>query len=433
MNAHVSKTQEVASKSAQNAETQLESGGESTFQFVDNRPEAVAQRKLQEAANNSPQVKQLMSLQSRVNSSLRVSQQRPIQNSVSTNPQMQQTAQLQTVANSHSAHETVQLEGEKAQTSDVITEPPSVMGVGSDEAQTSDVMTQPPSVMGVESESDLSVTETMSPEEIEKQVNELMKNAQIAAEDFKALITRVKDASGAENGDPTFEYVTKKTAGAITKAKKRMAGKTTAGLTDVVRGTLICNDMEIFDKVQKLLDKESVSVYEIIGGKTQKKNGFAKRAGDMVGYGDMKYIMPIIHFNDSKKVDFWMYAEIQVMSKGMGEKKTGGGHSFYDVMRMAKLNGDTGMYHIPITEDGSAQKGAAALIGDQIHLLKKGVNPGTLETLIPKLKLLASGDPIDISKKEYDEMEFAGDVVYVKERLEGNLIAHAAKPKRAAT
>lgn len=61
MNTHTSKTQEKKSKSASLANSQMKNGGESTFQFVDNRPEAIAQRKLQETANNSPLIKQLKS------------------------------------------------------------------------------------------------------------------------------------------------------------------------------------------------------------------------------------------------------------------------------------------------------------------------------------------------------------------------------------
>jgi hypothetical protein len=63
MNTHADKTQENKSQSVSNGESQMQGGGESTFQFVDNRPEAVTQRKLQEMANNSPQVKQLRALQ----------------------------------------------------------------------------------------------------------------------------------------------------------------------------------------------------------------------------------------------------------------------------------------------------------------------------------------------------------------------------------
>ncbi len=52
MNTHSDKTQENKGQSVSNAISQKSSSGESTFQFVDNRPEAIAQRKLQEIANN---------------------------------------------------------------------------------------------------------------------------------------------------------------------------------------------------------------------------------------------------------------------------------------------------------------------------------------------------------------------------------------------
>ena len=67
MNTHADKTQENKSQSVANTVTQKQGGGESTFQFVDNRPKAVAQRKLQERANNSPQVKQTAQLQAMAN------------------------------------------------------------------------------------------------------------------------------------------------------------------------------------------------------------------------------------------------------------------------------------------------------------------------------------------------------------------------------
>ena len=63
MNTHSDKTHENKSQSMANAVSQKQSGGESTFQFIDNRPGAVAQRKLQEMANNSPQAKQATQLQ----------------------------------------------------------------------------------------------------------------------------------------------------------------------------------------------------------------------------------------------------------------------------------------------------------------------------------------------------------------------------------
>jgi hypothetical protein len=87
MNTHVDKTQGNKSQAVSAADSQMQSGGESAFQFVDNRPEAVAQRKLQEMANNSPQVSQLRAFQEMANNS----------------PQAKQAAQIQTMADNHSA------------------------------------------------------------------------------------------------------------------------------------------------------------------------------------------------------------------------------------------------------------------------------------------------------------------------------------------
>jgi hypothetical protein len=77
MNTHADKTQENKSQSVANAVTQRQQDNASTFQFVDNRPEAVAQRKLQEMANNSPKTKQVAQLQAMVDN--RHAQQHPIQ------------------------------------------------------------------------------------------------------------------------------------------------------------------------------------------------------------------------------------------------------------------------------------------------------------------------------------------------------------------
>jgi hypothetical protein len=67
MNTHADKTQENKSQSVSNETSKKKSGGSSTFQFVDNRPETVAQLKLQEMANNSPQTKQATQLQAMAN------------------------------------------------------------------------------------------------------------------------------------------------------------------------------------------------------------------------------------------------------------------------------------------------------------------------------------------------------------------------------
>jgi hypothetical protein len=89
MNTHADKAQENKSQAVANSLPKLQSNGngESTFQFVDNRPEAIAQRKLQESINNSPRVKQLKAYQEMANNS----------------PQVKHAVQLQTMADNYSA------------------------------------------------------------------------------------------------------------------------------------------------------------------------------------------------------------------------------------------------------------------------------------------------------------------------------------------
>jgi len=67
MYAQVEKSKESKSQSVANEVSQKPSGVESAFQFVDNRPEAIAQRKLQVMANDSPQVSQLRAFQDMAN------------------------------------------------------------------------------------------------------------------------------------------------------------------------------------------------------------------------------------------------------------------------------------------------------------------------------------------------------------------------------
>ena len=62
MYAQVDKPKENKSRAVANSFAQKQSGGESTFQFVDNRPVAVTQRKLQEMANNNRHAKQVVQL-----------------------------------------------------------------------------------------------------------------------------------------------------------------------------------------------------------------------------------------------------------------------------------------------------------------------------------------------------------------------------------
>ncbi|MEM8999765.1 MAG: DUF4157 domain-containing protein [Bacteroidota bacterium] len=77
MSTHADKTQENKNQSVANGITKKQGSSKSTFQFFDNRPEAVAQRKLQDMANNSPQAKQAAQLQAMAND--HSSKQQPIQ------------------------------------------------------------------------------------------------------------------------------------------------------------------------------------------------------------------------------------------------------------------------------------------------------------------------------------------------------------------
>ncbi len=63
MQTHADKNQENQSRAVANTVPQKKNDGKPTYQFVDNRPEAVAHRRLQEMANNSPQGKQAAQLQ----------------------------------------------------------------------------------------------------------------------------------------------------------------------------------------------------------------------------------------------------------------------------------------------------------------------------------------------------------------------------------
>jgi hypothetical protein len=69
MNTHASKAQENKSQSISTGESQVKSSAESTFQFIDNRPEAVAQKRLQAMLNNSPRAMQAKAHQKMANES----------------------------------------------------------------------------------------------------------------------------------------------------------------------------------------------------------------------------------------------------------------------------------------------------------------------------------------------------------------------------
>lgn len=67
MNTYADKTLENKSQAVANNSPKLQSNDASAFQFADIRPEDIAQRKLQEAINNSPRVQQLKAYQEMAN------------------------------------------------------------------------------------------------------------------------------------------------------------------------------------------------------------------------------------------------------------------------------------------------------------------------------------------------------------------------------
>ncbi len=84
MNTHADKAKKYKSRAVANVASQ-KTRDNSTFQFVDKRPHVVAQRKLEEIADNSPQIKQLKSFQEKVNKNNSVIQAmfgRPTQNPI---------------------------------------------------------------------------------------------------------------------------------------------------------------------------------------------------------------------------------------------------------------------------------------------------------------------------------------------------------------
>jgi hypothetical protein len=96
MNTHADKASKNKGQVIANGLAKLRQGeSKSPFQFADNRPEAVAQRRLQELADKSQQVSRLRSLQQLANASPHVSQLKSLQRLANNSPQVKQAAQLQ--------------------------------------------------------------------------------------------------------------------------------------------------------------------------------------------------------------------------------------------------------------------------------------------------------------------------------------------------
>ncbi len=79
MNTHTDKTSDTSSNAVANAVTLKQGAEYEGIQLKDDRPETVAQRKIQEAANNSEQANQLKAIQALANGSMQVKQFRAVQ------------------------------------------------------------------------------------------------------------------------------------------------------------------------------------------------------------------------------------------------------------------------------------------------------------------------------------------------------------------
>ncbi|MBE9062407.1 DUF4157 domain-containing protein [cf. Phormidesmis sp. LEGE 11477] len=69
MSTYADKTQEGKSRSVASIVTQKKNSSDSTFQFVDNRPDAVVQQNLHKMANNCPRETQLSAFQNKLQKS----------------------------------------------------------------------------------------------------------------------------------------------------------------------------------------------------------------------------------------------------------------------------------------------------------------------------------------------------------------------------
>lgn len=79
MNTHADNTSENKSQAVANSLSKLQTNSELTFQFEDNRPEAIVQREMQDAANNSANVQRLRMYQQMATDSPQVKQLRAYQ------------------------------------------------------------------------------------------------------------------------------------------------------------------------------------------------------------------------------------------------------------------------------------------------------------------------------------------------------------------
>lgn len=297
---------------------------------------------------------------------------------------------------------------------------------------------QPSRVMGSKNNAHLKKTDALSDKEREKQVESLIKNAKRAKNNFKKLINDAAGIKGAKNGDPGFKHVIKSMKSSRSKAKNRMKGKSVSDMKDALRGIIICENQDAIEAVREFLKTHVEKAFQENRPEIVKKDGFVKdenqSAGGLVGYGDIKFIVPIRYGKD--KDGFWMYAEIEVMTEGMHHVKENGGHHFYEILRAMKEENGT----FKLTPNRSLKKAAREILARDEKTLKQpkqtpgklkdpkslkdlGMTGETLSSFKGKLAQLRKGKEVTLTKKEYDLFLEATRLIYRMERLEGNLQA----------
>ncbi len=111
MSTHADKTPQNRTQPVSNSEHMVPASSESAMQFVDDRPAALAQRKLQEMANNSPQAAQRKALQQMANTSPQAARLKALQETANNSPQVSQLKALQETADSNRSP--IQMKGGK--------------------------------------------------------------------------------------------------------------------------------------------------------------------------------------------------------------------------------------------------------------------------------------------------------------------------------
>jgi hypothetical protein len=112
-----------------------------------------------------------------------------------------------------------------------------------------------------------------------------------------------------------------------------------------------------------------------------------------------------------------------LMTDQMNAKKMqAGGHTFYDLTREVKKPVlKLAVESYPIAPTDNTAHAIQDLLENHRADLARGVNAAPLATLLVKLDELKRGQAIELTKTEYEGLVLAGELIYRKERVEGNI------------